>query len=1113
MPEIKNTFLQSKMNKDLDARLIPNGQYRDAQNINVNKSEGADVGAVENVLGNIEITSFGATSNKCEIIGYYNETTSDTIFVFITNYTDSSFNRLSNFAPSNAECFIAAYNLATNQNTILVKGNFLNFSKTQPVLGISVLEDLLFWTDNRNQPRKINIQKALSFPESYYTTEDQISVAKYYPWKPIRFWKDNSGTIESTMKDVVSENLPSTLTVTTQTATTNNTIINVNTNYDWQNGAKFIGAIASGTGITGEPTLVGQGGVGQLVLSSNQTIGSGVTITFGKNPYYDANFPGDEKFLTDKFIKLAYRFRYDDNEYSLISPFSQSIFIPKQDGYLIDSQDQSAERSIVESSVVKWFENKVNQATLQIDAPEGITDWKDVIDTLHVNSLEIIYKDSNEGALKILDTIDIDIIVTLTGSTYEYVYNSKKPITVLPEKEISRVSDKVPVRALTQETVGNRILYGNYIAQTASLPSLDYNVSVDNKLAEGTTGLASLPYLRKEYQNHTVKQNRTYQVGVVLVDKFGRMSDVILSTNDVGITDPNFGFFGGSTVYSNYRSSGQDLLSYSGSTPNDVWPGDSLKMLFNNVIPSTSSTIGYQGLYSATNPLGWYTYKVVVKQQEQDYYNVYLPGIINGYPRGSSGDLTIDQDVAHVVLINDNINKVPRDLREVGSQDELFASSVQMFGRVTNIATTPANTSGVNRTSQYYPVSLPDISTLVGTVGNIGIDRTETGIEFNGSTSGYNLSPFYNVQGGSTSTSATLNLNSSPFIARIATEKSIGVIAGHDTTAQMDFLRPPLAVYETSPTFSQLDIYFETSTSGLISELNTDILTNDAVTPQSLQPINFVLFENDGPNTFCTGDFYPIDGGGVILNNANTSIELFQALDGNNTNVTSKFNTTLTKNANNSFKMQTANNAYFVYTSQSPSVDNYEFTFKVFNGAVFNYITVNRPNVLSNVKPSWTNNSGNTPYALGNKQPQVVSSPNSYCALVQLDGRNGTAATTDYQYKAGLIWKVKPNTLQFEWVANGIWANYADQNAIQIVNALGQASSLIPETIVHDTRSLNVNDNSNPYLDYFNTQNTNFRVTLQLVDASDNGGIEEELQLTWTITTPNTVANACNVIT
>ena len=46
MPEIKNTFLQGKMNKDLDERLVPNGQYRDAWNIEVSTSEGSDVGAV-----------------------------------------------------------------------------------------------------------------------------------------------------------------------------------------------------------------------------------------------------------------------------------------------------------------------------------------------------------------------------------------------------------------------------------------------------------------------------------------------------------------------------------------------------------------------------------------------------------------------------------------------------------------------------------------------------------------------------------------------------------------------------------------------------------------------------------------------------------------------------------------------------------------------------------------------------------------------------------------------------------------------------------------------------------------------------------------------------------
>ena len=46
MAEIKNLFVKSKMNKDLDARLLTNGEYRDAQNISVSKSEGADVGAV-----------------------------------------------------------------------------------------------------------------------------------------------------------------------------------------------------------------------------------------------------------------------------------------------------------------------------------------------------------------------------------------------------------------------------------------------------------------------------------------------------------------------------------------------------------------------------------------------------------------------------------------------------------------------------------------------------------------------------------------------------------------------------------------------------------------------------------------------------------------------------------------------------------------------------------------------------------------------------------------------------------------------------------------------------------------------------------------------------------
>ena len=58
MAEVKNSFLKSKMNKDLDSRLVPNGEYRDAQNVQISKSEGDDVGALENVLGNSSIVNF-----------------------------------------------------------------------------------------------------------------------------------------------------------------------------------------------------------------------------------------------------------------------------------------------------------------------------------------------------------------------------------------------------------------------------------------------------------------------------------------------------------------------------------------------------------------------------------------------------------------------------------------------------------------------------------------------------------------------------------------------------------------------------------------------------------------------------------------------------------------------------------------------------------------------------------------------------------------------------------------------------------------------------------------------------------------------------------------------
>ena len=71
-----------------------------------------------------------------------------------------------------------------------------------------------------------------------------------------------------------------------------------------------------------------------LIGPGNFPFSSGNVLQFEQlNPYYEANFGGDENYLKNKFVRFSYRFKYDDNEYSLMAPFSQPLFVPKQYGY------------------------------------------------------------------------------------------------------------------------------------------------------------------------------------------------------------------------------------------------------------------------------------------------------------------------------------------------------------------------------------------------------------------------------------------------------------------------------------------------------------------------------------------------------------------------------------------------------------------------------------------------------------------------------------------------------------------------------------------------------------------------------------------------------------
>ena len=178
MPEMKRTFNVGKMNRDLDDRIVPPGEYREALNINIGQSEGSDVGAVENLLGNELVAANGLSGNsKC--IGSLGDEANEKIYYFIT--TNSIYNETNTGSHG-----IYEYDQKTRFWKALIVSQQLNFHVNYPISGINLIDDLLFWTDNRNYPRKINVVTA-SNDVNYYTAstyiDNLISVCKFAPYE------------------------------------------------------------------------------------------------------------------------------------------------------------------------------------------------------------------------------------------------------------------------------------------------------------------------------------------------------------------------------------------------------------------------------------------------------------------------------------------------------------------------------------------------------------------------------------------------------------------------------------------------------------------------------------------------------------------------------------------------------------------------------------------------------------------------------------------------------------------------------------------------------------------------------------------------------------------
>lgn len=350
MANVEVNFLAGKMNKDFDERVIPPGQYIDALNVRIGSSEENSVGALENTKGNTQLTDIRYQGNgigkDARCIGSFEDGSNETIYWFICD-------------PGNVD-MILSYN--TNNNVIvyhIVSTTVLNFSLDYLINGINKIDDLLFWTDNLNPPRKINVTR--SYPQPILSvdqiTEDDISVIVAPPLEA--------------------------------------------------------------------PSL-------QLY-----------------------NQPGEENYIIERFISFSYRYKYKDNEYSALSQFSEIAFEPGNFELDYSTFDNKAMQNIFNSVNVSFYTGNE-----------------------HVIGIDLCFKLSDSNIINVIERYDKSEQGWLDGETKTISFNNRKIYTTLTESELLRLYDNVPRTAKSQTTMGNRLIYGNYVDGYDIDESLDYTLDL-----------------------------------------------------------------------------------------------------------------------------------------------------------------------------------------------------------------------------------------------------------------------------------------------------------------------------------------------------------------------------------------------------------------------------------------------------------------------------------------------------------------------------------------------------------------------------------------------------------------------------------------------------------
>ena len=565
MPEIKNVFRAGIMNKDDDERIIPNGQYRDALNIEVSTSEDSDVGTVQNILGNVRVEDLSSLNgSNMKAVGAIADEKNDVLYWFVTGKDSSD---------SNVDAIIE-YSSDGVVKPILVdrNNNVLKFDKSSTITGINIIDNLLFWTDNINEPKKINIDtfklnnhtdlqthsKIFVNDNSFDVTEDHITVIRKKPYMAPKAVAGDTiiqtQHVFSTTNYIhnVVTNTPGDLPIpeTTELTLTIENTLNIFNPFEFGIGDIVLASRPNQPGnlpVNYEVKLK----VKSITTDNYPSSGVGAFTAVYDVLEFSTDIDVDEaenlslnvvRLVEDKpifekeFVRFATRYKYADGEYSAFSPFTQPVFIAGTFGFhpIKDSHNVGMTNKLLSIKLQDLVPDHIPDDVVQLDILFKKDDSTTIytIDSIKPGEANGYWDDTSYAEYTVLDTTytsgddtNTSHVQETLGYKGQYEVTTENIYAALPANQILRPWDNVPRKALAQEITGNRLVYGNYLQNynLRDFEGKDVYVDLNVGYNERTFGYDNIDLTTGK---PSVKSDRTYYLGIIYGDKYGRETPV-----------------------------------------------------------------------------------------------------------------------------------------------------------------------------------------------------------------------------------------------------------------------------------------------------------------------------------------------------------------------------------------------------------------------------------------------------------------------------------------------------------------------------------------------------------------------------------------------------------